>query len=250
MISESNINKQSDKVIHYQKIIIFGEKGVGKANFINYMENFDKDNEINENIRKDSSNLEESSDNNNNSLVEQIKKISFNINDDRKVYYYIYEVNIDTFDYIKINLDTLLVQTECVIMMYNNKDSFENLPNLIETIESLIAQNRYKNFPIFVVQNKVKTDFNNNNNPSNQEEEREQKEIDNIMKDIKKENLNIIHQKISILDKDDYANLILEIDRKLFNPDNKNNNDIVNLVKFKYPLKKYKNELINNYLNL
>ena len=182
MMSDLKDIKQSD-TIHYQKIIIFGEKGVGISNFISYMENFDKDEEINS-IRKDSSNLEESSDNNN-SLVEQIKKISFNINEDRKVYYYIYEVNIDTFDYIKINLDTLLVQTECIIMMYNNKDSFENLPNLIETIESLFSQNKYKNCPIFVVQNKMK-DNSDNNNPSDKEEENEEKEIDNIIEDIKR----------------------------------------------------------------
>lgn len=246
MMSDLKDIKQSD-TIHYQKIIIFGEKGVGISNFISYMENFDKDEEINS-IRKDSSNLEESSDNNN-SLVEQIKKISFNINEDRKVYYYIYEVNIDTFDYIKINLDTLLVQTECIIMMYNNKDSFENLPNLIETIESLFSQNKYKNCPIFVVQNKMK-DNSDNNNPSDKEEENEEKEIDNIIEDIKKENLNIIHKKVSILEKDDYPTLILEIDRKLFNPDNKNNNDIVNIIKFKYPFKKYKNELMDNYYDV
>ena len=248
MISESkDENKQSDKV-HFQKIIIFGEKGVGKADFISYMENFDKD-ESKENKRKDSSNLDESSDNNNNSLVEQIKKISCNINEDRKVYYYVYEVNIDAFDYIKINLDTLLVQTECIIMMYNNKDSFENLPNLIETIESLISQNKLKNVPIFVVQNKIQIDS-NNNNLSEKEEENEEKEIDNIIEDIKKENLNIIHKKVYVLEKDDYPTLFLEIDRKLFNPDYKNNNDFVNLVKFRYPFNKHKNEIINSYYNV
>ena len=52
------------------------------------------------------------------------------------------------------------------------------------------------------------------------------------------------------MEKDDYPTLILEIDRKLFNPDNKNNNDIVNIIKFKYPFKKYKNELMDNYYDV
>ena len=109
------INKVNETE-HYQKIIIFGENGVGKSSFISCLENYEKDDyeiktKTDNNISNDSLN-----ENPNSLLVEQIKKINIAINEDRKVYYYIYEVNIEGFDFIKENLDTLLVQVECIIL--------------------------------------------------------------------------------------------------------------------------------------
>lgn len=235
------INKVNETE-HYQKIIIFGENGVGKSSFISCLENYEKDDyeiktKTDNNISNDSLN-----ENPNSLLVEQIKKINIAINEDRKVYYYIYEVNIEGFDFIKENLDTLLVQVECIIFMYNNKETFDNIPKFIETIDSLNIQNR--NIPMILVYNK----FPNNDENNLEEEKNNEKEIDQIIQEISKEKLDLIHKKISLIEKYDYQNVFLEIDRK-FNPENKhkNYNDVNNKVKFKYPLKKYKNKTLDNY---
>ena len=235
------INKVNETE-HYQKIIIFGENGVGKSSFISCLENYEKDDyeiktKTDNNISNDSLN-----ENPNSLLVEQIKKINIAINEDRKVYYYIYEVNIEGFDFIKENLDTLLVQVECIIFMYNNKETFDNIPKFIETIDSLNIQNR--NIPMILVYNK----FPNNDENNCEEEKNNEKEIDQIIQEISKEKLDLIHKKISLIEKYDYQNVFLEIDRK-FNPENKhkNYNDVNNKVKFKYPFKKYKNKTLDNY---
>jgi small GTP-binding protein len=235
------INKVNETE-HYQKIIIFGENGVGKSSFISCLENYEKDDyeiktKTDNNISNDSLN-----ENPNSLLVEQIKKINIAINEDRKVYYYIYEVNIEGFDFIKENLDTLLVQVECIIFMYNNKETFDNIPKFIETIDSLNIQNR--NIPMILVYNK----FPNNDENNLEEEKNNEKEIDQIIQEISKEKLDLIHKKISLIEKYDYQNVFLEIDRK-FNPENKhkNYNDVNNKVKFKYPFKKYKNKTLDNY---
>lgn len=235
------INKVNETE-HYQKIIIFGENGVGKSSFISCLENYEKDDyeiktKTDNNISNDSLN-----ENPNSLLVEQIKKINIAINEDRKVYYYIYEVNIEGFDFIKENLDTLLVQVECIIFMYNNKETFDNIPKFIETIDSLNIQNR--NIPMILVYNK----FPNNDENNLEEEKNNEKEIDQIIQEVSKEKLDLIHKKISLIEKYDYQNVFLEIDRK-FNPENKhkNYNDVNNKVKFKYPFKKYKNKTLDNY---
>lgn len=128
--------KKSD-MIHYQKINIFGEEGVGKSSLITMMENYDNDNYVIQNISKRSIQSQDSFIISS-SIVEQIKKIKIKINNDRDLYYNIYETNLNRFDSIKMNLDTLLVQTECIIIMFDKgeRDTFENNPSLFSKIES------------------------------------------------------------------------------------------------------------------
>lgn len=239
MISEPN--NKINETLHYQKIIIFGENGVGKSSFISCIENFEKDDyEIKTKINEDNS-ISNDSLNENYLLVEQIKKINIKINEERKVYYYIYEVNIEQIEFIKANLDTLLIQVECIIFMYNNKETFDNIPKLIELIDSLNMPNKI--IPIILIYNKFP-----NNDENNSEEENNEKEIDEIIQDLKKINYNLIHKKISLIEKDDYINALIEIDRSL-NQQNthKNYYDINNIVRFKYPFKSNKNKILDNY---
>ena len=71
---EEEINNKD--MIHYQKIHIFGEPGVGKTSLISFLENYENDNfvieeqnELRNSFQSRDSNISESS------LVEQIKKI-------------------------------------------------------------------------------------------------------------------------------------------------------------------------------
>ena len=48
-----------------------------------------------------------------NSIIEQIVKIDIPINDDNLLYVNVYETNLSKYNTIKMNLDTLLFQTEC-----------------------------------------------------------------------------------------------------------------------------------------
>ena len=89
-------------------------------------------------------------------MVEQVKQIEINLNEDRNLYFNVYKTYIDRFDSIKMNLDALLVQTEYIIIMWDNSSpkTFENIPPLISTIEDSLRQSEFK-VPIFVLQNKM-----------------------------------------------------------------------------------------------
>jgi GTPase SAR1 family protein len=144
-------------MIHYQKINIFGEPGVGKSSFISYLENYEDDNYVIEEQNKlqkscqsINSNIAESS------LVEQIKKIKIEINEDRNLYLNVYETNIDRFDPIKMNLETLLFQTECIIIMWdNNVKTFGNIIDLINTIKNSLKNIKDRNVPFFLLKIKM-----------------------------------------------------------------------------------------------
>ena len=147
-------NNKNDKYVHYQKINIFGEPYVGKTSLISLMENYDS------NIFQLDFNSSEESFYTSSGMVEQVKQIEINLNEDRNLYFNVYKTNIDRFDSIKMNLDTLLVQTECIIIMWDNSSpkTFENIPPLISTIEDSLKQNEFK-VPIFVLQNKMDLKF-------------------------------------------------------------------------------------------
>ena len=219
--------KKSD-MIHYQKINIFGEEGVGKSSLITMMENYDNDNYVIQNISKRSIQSQDSFIISS-SIVEQIKKIKIKINNDRDLYYNIYETNLNRFDSIKMNLDTLLVQTECIIIMFDRgeRDTFENNPSLISTIESGIKQKKFRDVPIFLIQNK--SDLNDIRNS------RPEEDINNEIENLKNQYPNIIYKELCLLKRDEFIFLISDIDSALSNQNNKNNNDVVNLVKLKYP---------------
>jgi len=214
-------NHKNDEFVHFLKINIFGNEGVGKSSLISLMDNYNDDNfQIQNKLDKSNESIE--SYNESISLVEQIKKVIIDINEDRNVYFNIYETNLDRYDNIKMNLDTLLFQTECIIIMWDNSniESFDNIPNLIVTINEGIKQNKFRNVPIFIIQNKIdlKMDLENG-----EDIEDFKQSIENL----KKEYPQIIYKEISLLDKDSAPLILLDIDRKL---------EIKEKFKFKYPL--------------
>ena len=218
--------KNSD-IIHYQKINIFGEAGVGKSSLISLMENFNDDNfKIKVN---DLSQSQISLDSNYSPfLIEQIKRVKIPINEQKDLFLNLYETNLDNYDIIKTNLDTLLLQTECIIIMWDGskEETFDNIPLFFSTINKGIKDNKFRDVPIFLIQNKK--DLNQDNLEKNK--------IKESIEKIKKENKNIVFREISLLDKDnDFMDLILDINRNLSSQKEKhiNNNDVVNLVKFK-----------------
>ena len=225
--------KRSDNdIVHYQKINIFGDAGVGKSSLISLMENYnDEDFKIVKKVSDSDISIKNSS-----PLVEQIKRLKITINeddDDINLFLNIYETNLDKYDSIKMNLDTLLLQTECIIIMWdiNKIDSFDNIPNLIATINAGIKDYKFRDVPIFLIKNKIDLEI----------RESEKYELENDIKDsiekIKSENKNIFFKEISLLEKDDFYNLISDINKKINTSDkiieNRINYDNPCLVKFK-----------------
>ena len=224
-----NKNEKNSEIKHYQKINILGDTGVGKTSLISLIENYNDDNFsiVNNNLSQSHRSIE--SYNNSSSLVEQIKRVEISINENKNLYFNLYETNLDNYDYIKMNLDTLLLQTECIIIMWDisKPDTFGNIPNLISTIFEGIKENKFRDVPIFLIQNKkdlwltnsLLIEFNDN--------------IDSIEK-MKKENKNIIFKDISLLEKDNFYDLILDINRNMdiYKENQINKNDVVYLVKF------------------
>ena len=184
--------RQND-MIHYHKIIIFGEPDVGKTSLISLFEHFDDDSfKIEVDTSRNSSFNEQSS------IVEQIKKIHIKLNEDRTLYLNIYETNLNRYDPVKMNLDTLLVQTKCIIIMFDNsfKRTFDNLPDLVSTIKTTLKN---KIVPIFLLQNKI--DLNVNESQLDLEEE-----FNSNLQNLLNNNQNLIYNKISLLNKDDSIN--------------------------------------------
>ena len=226
------INNIKKNFIHYRKVNIFGDCGVGKSSLISLMENYDDlDNyEIIKNLSKSQLSLD--SYHEFNSLVEQIKKIDIPLNKEENIYLYlnVYETNLDKYNDIKMNLDTLLLQTECIVIMWDNSEinSFSNVENLASVIISGIKQNKFNKVPIFLLQNKI--DLNIKNSQSSDIENN----LNNIKQSIvrlKKEYKDyLIDKEISLLNQDDFQDVILEINRNISNNIN-NDNTQRNLVK-------------------
>ena len=129
------------------------------------------------------------------------------MNEDRNLYFYIYETNLDKYDNIKINLDTLLIQTECIIIMwdYSNPETFDNIPNFVSTIKAGFNDYKFREAPIIVIQNKMDKKDNINNND----------ELNEASDNFKKENPEILYIELSLLDKDGFYDLILELYKKM-----------------------------------
>ena len=234
---EKRKNHKNDEYVHYQKINIFGEDSVGKSTLISYFENYDNT----EYSAKDDFQRVYSNESFkiNNSLVDDIKRVKIDFNEDRNLNFYIYETSLSRYENIKMNLDVLLVQTECIIVMWDNScpETFENIPNFISAIESGMKQYKYLKVPIFVIQNKMDLKLENSNLSTDK---------DKIVKKIKhfqEKHPKVIYIELSLYDKDQFYEFILELYRKmeileksiLANDANYEDNDIYN-IKFKYPL--------------
>ena len=234
-------NKDNKDMIHYQKINIFGEPGVGKSSFISYLENYDDNFEIKvqyerkESFQSIESNIAQSS------LVEQIKKSKIRINKDMNLYLNVYETNIDRFDAIKMNLETLLFQTECIIIMWdNNVKTFGNIIELINTIKNSLKNIKDRNVPFILLQNKndLEIDY---GRPSDQDNDNNKViDIDKSVDEIKKENPDFIFKKMCLLNRNDFINILLDIDRNIDRSRVENKNDVIDLVKVDYPINQLK----------
>jgi Ras-related protein Rab-13 len=224
---------KNEEFVHYQKINIFGEDGVGKTSFISLMENYNNDNFT---IDPDERKLSSDSFNASLSLVEEeVKRLEIEINKETNVYFQLYETSLNKYENIKDYLDVLLVQTECIIVMWDNDnpETFDNIPLFISEIESGIKQYKYPDVPIFVIQNKIDL----------AQEETDKDTIDQKIDKFKNEHPKIICEEISLIEKDNFYNLILKIYQKMetlekaqIDETNNENYDIYH-VKYKRELK-------------
>ena len=245
-----NDNTKNSEIKHYQKINILGDSGVGKSSLISLMEHYDDDDfQIAQNSLSESQ-MSIGSYNNSYSLVEQIRRIKILINKENNIYlhYNIYETNLDRYDYIKMNLDTLLLQTECIIIMWDKSksDTFDNIHNLILTINAGIKDYKFRDVPIFVIQNKIDLNLTNSQKI---ELEDDTKDPINI---IKKENKNVIFKDISLLDKDTFYHLVSDISRtmNMYKEKQKNSKDVVHLVKYNEKANQSNNDRDENSIKL
>jgi len=241
-IEDENLNHKNDEYIHYQKINIIGEQGVGKSSFISYLKNYSNNDFIIE--RESQNNLTMKSFDDVPLLIEDIYRYKIDFNADRNLYFNIYETNLNNYEYIKKNLETLLFQTECVIIMWdkNNSGTFDNIPNLIKEIKSIFKKKNL-HVPIFVFQNKMDLDESSSSVKSVIEKNLEEK-----IKEMKKQK-NIIYKNTSLFDKDKFYELILKIFQEmetLERDTKKQGNNYLNFdvfdVKFKYPLQNLNEE--------
>lgn len=248
LIIESDIkNNKNEKFIHFHKIIIFGDSEVGKSHFISYIKNYkDEDFKYEKELkRQDTMDSYEPSED----LIQNIERIVVDYNEDRNLYFNIYETNIHSYNLIKTNLDVLLVQIECIIIMWDNSnpESFENIPNLVLTIETGFKENKYRKVPIFIIQNKMDL------NLENEEENGEGNQIKESIEKFKNENESVVYEEISLLEnKKKFYQLFyriyqkMEIFEKDFSKEIYNIDESLNNVKFENPLKPYNEENIEN----
>ena len=226
-------NIQNKEMVHFRKINIFGYSGVGKSCFIDWLDNYNnRDFEIKKEIENSLMGSFKLSKN----LVEQVKKVIVPISENNDKHFLLYETNLNHFDIVKANLDTLLVQTECIIIMWDKShpNSFEKIPDLVNVIISMIKEHIIGTIDIFLVQSKSDLEFDISG------EGQQDNEIQQKIEELKNKYNNINQTSISLVNKDGIFDLLLDIVRNQ-NPANFDKNDVVNLVKIKYPMKSINN---------
>ena len=233
---------QNKEMVHFRKINIFGYSGVGKSSFIDWLDSYKKkDFQIKKEIENSLLDSFKVSKN----LVEQVKKVIVPINEDNDIHFLLYETILNHFDTIKANLDTLLVQTECIIIMWDksHSNSFEKIPDLVNIIISMIKEHTIGTIDIFIVQSKSDLEFDISG------EGQSENEIKQKIAELKNKYNNIINTSISLVNQDGGLDLLLDIVRK-YNPANFDKNDVVNLVKIKYPMKSINNDENKKTVNI
>ncbi len=106
-------------------------------------------------------------------------------------------------------------------MWDNNVRTFENIIQLFKNIKYCLNNITDRNIPFILLQNKTDLDLNQDNDI----------DIDKSIEEIQKENSNIIYRKISLLNKNDFCNILLEIDRNIYRNNVENKKDAIDLVK-------------------
>ena len=148
-------------IAHFKKVNLFGSSNVGKKTLISYIQHF-SNNEIDFEIKNDDS--EENIDNKENlNLVEDVKKISIKYYDTRRLDINLYITKTDNKDLISENLDTILLNSECVIFMIDitSTNSFKEVSELMPLVyEKMKANLQYGEVPLFFLSNKVDLEIN------------------------------------------------------------------------------------------
>ena len=148
-------------IAHFKKVNLFGSSKVGKKTLISYIQHF-SNNEIDFEIKNDDS--EENIDNKENlNLVEDVKKISIKYYDTRRLDINLYITKTDNKDLISENLDTILLNSECVIFMIDitSTNSFKEVSELMPLVyEKMKANLQYGEVPMFFLNNKVDLEIN------------------------------------------------------------------------------------------
>ena len=229
---------QNKEIVFLRKINIFGEAGVGKSTFISFLEEYGNDNyKFNENI-DDSFDIS-------NNLVEQIKRIVVPISEQKNIHFLTYETNLNQIDTIKANLDTLLIQTECILVMWDSShpNTFEKIPDLINLIISMINEKQVRNIDIYIAQNKTDLEFDISREGESEEE------IDQKIEELKNTYKNIYKAKTNFPNKKGIYELLLDINRSI-DRNNQEGEDVIDLVKIKYPIKSIENKNNQKTLNI
>ena len=230
---------EGDKnMFHFIKINIFGDSGVGKSTFISVLK--DKNFEIQ---NKSDNSLDDSIEISENLVEQKVEKVIVQTSDNKNIPFLIYETNLNYFDTIKANLDTLLIQTECIIIIWDNSNSntFQNIPNFVMAIISMIKENKIGFIKIYLIQNKANLEFD-----ISKEGESEDKIIEKI-EELKGKYKNIINKKIS--NKDEIQFLLNDI-AKYNNSENLISINIMNKIKLPHPLRPTKNIKNTQFLKL
>lgn len=183
-------------MVNFSKINIFGDTGVGKSSLISWLKNYKNENyKLQNNANNDSFVITRN-------LVEQVEKVVIPFKENKNMYFLLYETKVNYFDIIKDNLDTLLFQTDCILLMWDNSNSstFDIIPDLIKSINSIksIVNNKIN---IFIIQNKTDLKFD--------DERLSEKEIEQELDKLKETNENIIIKKMQLLNKNDLQYLLI-----------------------------------------
>ena len=226
--------ENNNGMVHFTKINIFGDDGVGKSTFISKLKNFKN----NFPLIKNESNSDSFVTTKN--LVEQVQKVVVPLNEYKNMHLLLYETKVNDLEIIKTNLDTLLFQTECIIIMWDQHSSstFDMIPDLIKSINSLEPLIN-ENIGIYLIQNKTDLEFDDGDRFSEEEIQQEINKLKNTYK-------NIYGRKMQLVNKEDIQNLLYDIDNYLANNKNNNLNDEKS-VRLPYPMKEiYEKDIVKS----
>ena len=146
-------------ITHFKKVNLFGSAKVGKRTLISYINHF-SNKEFDFDIKKlqEKENDDKTKPEENTNLVENIQKLSIKYYDTRRVDINLYITNTDNTELISDHLDTLLSNSECIILMIDitSTNSFEQISELVPIIyEKMKSSIEYGEVPMFFISNKV-----------------------------------------------------------------------------------------------
>ena len=226
-------NKRDSQMAHFQKINIFGSSNVGKSSFIlsieKYLEN-DFKIEVKDGEKKEDQVQPEEEENSGEEqktlppkLIQQLKRLNITYNKTTELYLDLYETNIDNLEFIKNNIETLIIYSECLIFMIDisSINSFTSISQLLPII-SEINKNNNNPPPIILLSNK--TDLEASREVSGFE-----------IKEFIDQYPGIINLELSLLDKNSFNEFLQKFVEILKKEEKKDIYDHIHLVKIKHP---------------